>query len=149
MVWSLQSHCVKFPGHSPWELQKQTLCCLSCSLVISCYFCYNWFLSQLVQQCSRKLLWTNDSLLITGTTCMRIQTPSNTMWAPSEAHPVHTKLRQVQTLTTPEVKEEATSPGEPPASASPQPQAAYVYGYIVFYSLIYIVLYSLTVYSLI
>jgi hypothetical protein len=73
------------------------------------------------------LLWTNDSLLITGTTCMRIQTPSNTMWAPSEAHPVHTKLRQVQTLTTPEVKEEATSPGEPPASASPQPQAAYIY----------------------
>lgn len=71
------------------------------------------------------------------------------MWAPSEAHPVHTKLRQVQTLTTPEVKEEATSPGEPPASASPQPQAAYVYVYIVFYSLIYIVLYSLTVYSLI
>ena len=33
-------------------------------------------------------------------------------------------------------KFEATSPGEPPASASPQPQAAYVYGYIVFYSLI-------------
>ena len=63
------------------------------------------------------------------------------MWAPSEAHPVHTKLRQVQTLTTPEVKEEATSPGEPPASASPQPQAAYIYIYmrVCVYAYVYIV----------
>ena len=33
-------------------------------------------------------------------------------------------LRSLQTLTTPEVKEEATSPGAPPASASPQPAGA-------------------------
>ena len=122
----IYSHCVKLPGHFPWELRKQTLCCLSCSLMISVTtdFGLSWFSSVFQEHVlDEAFLADHRCNLHEDPNTIEHQTPCGPKWSLSRP-PVHTKLRQLQTLTTPEVKEEATSPGEPPASSSPQPHAA-------------------------